>query len=241
MGEMKDPSLSPKKWPEQPGVYLMKDRAGTVLYVGKAKSLKKRLASYFRRSGPPDPKTSCLVSQVASLETRVTASEVEALLLESRLVKDLQPRYNIELKDDKSFPFLVAALKQDFPRVFLTRQPAQAGETRFGPFTDAAGLFAAFRALQAVFRFRPCTLPLAEGEKRRRRRPCLLHAVARCTGPCAGLISTLAYRQDIDDLLRFLRGERAAVLEGILGDFTAGRVTARSRPSARAGRRLPKR
>ncbi len=205
------------RFPKCPGVYLMKDRDGRVLYVGKARDLRSRVSSYFQNSadllasrGPEIAHMAALVVDIDFLECE---TEVEALLKENRLIKDIQPTYNERLKDDKSFPYLEITTGDDFPGVYVTRQPRQRGVKLFGPFTSAAGLRDAVNALQRVFRFRTCELPILAGDdKRRHFRPCLLHAINQCTAPCADLIGREAYRADVQRLMRLLKSKRSVVL-----------------------------
>ncbi len=199
--------------PEKPGVYLMKDAKGRVLYVGKAKSLKDRVSQYFQ--GPRDPKTVLWTVQVREIETLRTPSEVDALLLEARLIKDIRPKYNKERKDGKTFPFLQITVDEPFPRVEVTRDP-RPGAALYGPFTDAGALRQAVQIFQRVFRFRTCELSIdPENPKLRLQRPCLLHWIARCTAPCAGLVTSERYAQDIAALRMFVEGGREPLLRDL--------------------------
>lgn len=192
-----------------PGVYLMKDARGRVLYVGKAKCLRDRVCQYFH--GPKDPKTAAWVAQVHEIETLRTQSEVDALLLEARLIKDVRPKYNKELKDGKTFPMLQIT-DDPYPQVEVTRDP-RPGAALYGPFTDAGALRQAVQILQAVFRFRTCDLAIdPENPKLRFQRPCLLHWIDRCTAPCAGRVSPDRYAEDVAALRMFLAGEREPLL-----------------------------
>jgi excinuclease ABC subunit C len=188
--------------PTGPGVYLFKDGGGRVIYVGKAGNLRSRVSSYFR-SGSHDAKTQALISSVTSLEHVETDSDVEALLLESRLIKEYSPKYNSELKDDKSYPW-IAISREPFPRVTVTRDRNR-DCVYIGPFVGASELQRALPVLQRVFRFRTCSLGIGADTKRRRR-PCLLYYIDRCTGPCSGGIEQKDYAAQIGRLKQFLRG-----------------------------------
>jgi excinuclease ABC subunit C len=201
--------------PAVPGVYLMKDARGRVLYVGKAKSLRARLRSYFQDSlADTRGKVPSLVSQVADFEYIEADSEVDALLMEARLIKDIQPRFNENLRDSKLYPYLEITRGEDFPGVYVTRKRDDPKSRFYGPFTDARGLRQALHLLQRVFQFRTCTLEISvRDEKRRFQRPCLLHYIRRCTAPCAALVPRRNYRKQILLLQRFLEGKRKRVLQ----------------------------
>src|SRR6202035_4279179 len=179
------PGEKVKQFPAAPGVYLMKDSQGRLLYVGKAKNLRNRAGHYFLKAAIEDPRTCDLVPLIADIDFLAAESEVDALLLEARLVKDIQPRFNVDLKDDKSFPYLQIRVREDFPRVEFTRTPRRKGVKLYGPFTSAKGLRYAMRVLQRLFKFRTCSLDIREDEQRWRWfRPCLLHNINQCTAPC---------------------------------------------------------
>jgi excinuclease ABC subunit C len=198
-----------RQFPTQPGVYLMKDRAGRVIYVGKAKSLRHRASSYFHKAAASDLRTAELVREIWDIDCLVLESEVDALLAESRLVKDIQPKYNSDLKDGKSFPYLQITTHEDFPRVEVTRKPRSRGVKLYGPFTSAGSLRAAIVALQKIFQFRTCDLDINEGDERWRWfRPCLLASIRQCTAPCNLRISKEDYRQSINKLRTFLEGNK---------------------------------
>src|SRR5438067_10066239 len=176
------PAEKVKSFPPTPGVYLMKDARGVVLYVGKAKNLRNRAAHYFTTAALADHRTADLVPLIADVDYLEAESEVDALLLEARLVKDIQPRFNVELKDDKTFPYLQIRVREDFPRVEFTRTPRRRGVKLYGPFTSAKGLRAAIQVLQRIFKFRTCGLDIdAEDERWRWFRPCILHSIHQCT------------------------------------------------------------
>ncbi len=204
-------------FPKAPGVYLMKDAEGRVLYVGKAKDLRARASSYFQPSADllntRGPDIARMITQVVAVDFLETESEVDALLKESRLVKDIQPPFNAMLKDDKTFPYLEITTGDDFPGVFVTRTPRLKGSRLYGPFTSAAALRDAVNALQKAFKFRTCELDIRDGDDSRRYfRPCLLHAINQCTAPCADLISRDDYRADIARLKKLLASKRSVLL-----------------------------
>ena len=208
-----------KALPKTPGVYLMKDAAGRVIYVGKSASLRDRVGSYFLSSTKLERKKLGLLEYVVDFDFIETDSEVEALLAENRLIKDIQPRYNARLLDDKTFPYLMITVKDDFPGIFITRVP-QPDAKLWGPFTSVYALKEAVTLLQKAFKFRTCHLEILESdEKRRFFRPCLLYPIKQCTAPCAAKISKEVYREDINRLIRFLDGDKKRVLAGLDRDM----------------------
>jgi excinuclease ABC subunit C len=209
-----DPREKVRQFPPSPGVYLMKDAAGRVIYVGKAVNLRSRASSYFTRAAADDRRTADLVRAIRDIDFIATDSEVDALLMEARLVKDIQPLFNQELKDDKTFPYLELTLREDFPRVEFTRKPQPRGTKLYGPFTNAKKLRGAIAALQKIFRFRTCALDIDEGDERWKWfRPCLLASINQCTAPCNLRISKEDYRRDIERLKLFLDGKKQKLLE----------------------------
>ena len=212
-----EPPLTPRekvrRFPTTPGVYLMKDRLGRVIYVGKAVNLRSRAGSYFNSAAAGDRRIADLVPEIADIDFIATDSEVDALLLEARLVKDVQPRFNQELKDDKTFPYLQITLNEDFPRVEFTRKPKTKGVKLYGPFTSAKRLRGAIAVLQRIFRFRTCGLDIIETEEKWRWfRPCLLASINQCTAPCNLRISQADYREDIRRLRLFLDGHKQELM-----------------------------
>jgi excinuclease ABC subunit C len=204
-------------FPNTPGVYLTKDREGVVLYIGKARDLRARVSSYFQDSADllntRGPEIAHMASLVEDIDFLDCETEVDALLTESRLIKDIQPAYNELLKDDKTFPYLEIRTGEDFPGVYVTRQPRRKGVKLYGPFLSAGSLRDAVTALQKVFKFRTCELEIrADDERRRFFRPCLLHAIEQCSAPCADHISREAYAADIRRLLRFLNSKRSVLV-----------------------------
>ena len=202
--------------PKVPGVYLMKDQAGVVLYVGKASVLPNRVSSYFQASADHGHRKNTMLPLIADFDVLECEGEWEALLLESRLVKDIRPRFNERLVDDKTFPYLVVTVRDEFPGVFATRNPADdrfKGGKVFGPFTSAHALRQAVQLLQRVFKYRTCDLDIRSDDPRNRSfRPCLLHSIGQCTAPCANRVSPANYRADIDRFLRFLDSKRSQML-----------------------------
>jgi excinuclease ABC subunit C len=207
------PAEKVRQFPNTPGLYLMKDAQGRVIYIGKAKNLRARAGSYFQKTAENDPRIRDWIGEVADIDFLETESEVDALLTEARLIKDIQPRHNADLKDDKSFPYLQITTSEDFPRVNFTREPLDRGVKLFGPFPRAKSLRGAIQVLQKIFKFRTCSLDIDEDDPRWRWfRPCLLHSINQCTAPCNLRISREAYRKDINRLKLFLEGKKETVL-----------------------------
>jgi excinuclease ABC subunit C len=199
--------------PRVPGVYLMKDDKGRVIYVGKSASLRERVCSYFQASTKLEPKKAGLLDHVIDFEVIQTESEVEALLAENRLIKDIQPRYNARLLDDKTYPYLMITTDEEYPGVYITREPRKEGVKLYGPFTSVYALKEALTRLQKAFKFRTCHLDIREDDDSRRFfRPCLLYPIRQCTAPCAARISKEAYREDINRLIEFLEGDKKTLI-----------------------------
>jgi len=202
-----------KTFPQSPGVYLMKDVSGRVIYVGKAKNLRSRASSYFLKAAAVDQRTADWVGDIADIDFIPCDSEVDALLAEARLIKDIQPPHNKELKDDKSFPYLMITTRDEFPRIEVTRQPKDKGVKLYGPFTSAGALRGAVQVLQRIFKFRTCTLDITESDERWRWfRPCLLASINQCTAPCNLRIGKEDYRRDIRRLQTFLEGGKQRLM-----------------------------
>ncbi|MHC3972352.1 GIY-YIG nuclease family protein, partial [Pseudomonas aeruginosa] len=182
----------------RPGVYRMFDADAKLLYVGKAKSLKKRLASYFRKSGLA-PKTAALVARIAQVETTITANETEALLLEQTLIKEWRPPYNILLRDDKSYPFVFLSSEDEYPRLSLHRGAKKRKGRYFGPYPSAGAIRESLNLLQKAFLVRQCE----DSYFRNRTRPCLQYQIKRCKGPCVGLVSPEEYAEDVRHSVMF--------------------------------------
>lgn len=206
--------------PKTPGVYLMKDDKGRVIYVGKAASLRDRVSSYFHASTKLERKKVGLLDHVVDFETIDTDSEVEALLAENRLIKDIQPKYNARLLDDKTFPYLMITTGDEFPGVYVTREPRTKGVKLFGPFTSVYALKEAVTHLQKAFKFRTCHLDIRDNDDSRRFfRPCLLYPIHQCTAPCAAKISKDTYADDVKRLIQFLEGNKKRVVAGLEKDM----------------------
>ncbi len=211
-----------KSLPKAPGVYLMKDTEGRVIYIGKSASLRDRVASYFQASTKLEHKKSGLLEHVVDFEFIQTDSEVEALLTENRLIKDIRPRFNARLLDDKTFPYLMITTGDEFPGVYITRQPKTTGVKLYGPFTSVYALKEAMTMLQKAFKFRTCHLEISDNDDSRRFfRPCLLYPIKQCTAPCAAKISKDTYRDDITRLIKFLDGGKKGVIEQLERDMIA--------------------
>jgi len=206
-----------KDFPSGPGLYFMKGPSDQVLYIGKAKNLRSRVGSYFQQSMDPiatrGPKIAEMLNKVENVDFLETASEVEAVLAEARLIKDIRPPYNTDLVDDKTFPYLEITTSEDYPGVYITRKPRPHGTRLFGPFTSAKDLRDVLVILQKIFRFRTCKLDIHEDDRKRRFfRPCLLYSIKQCTAPCAARIDRREYKKVMTDLVRFLRSKRSTVL-----------------------------
>ncbi|HEY8747368.1 MAG TPA: excinuclease ABC subunit UvrC [Tepidisphaeraceae bacterium] len=205
-----------KALPKAPGVYLMKDAAGHVIYIGKSASLRDRVASYFQAATKLEHKKAGLRETVVDFDFIQTDSEVEALLAENRLIKDIQPKYNARLLDDKTYPYLMVTTGDEFPGVYVTREPRTKGVKLYGPFTSVYALKEAVTLLQKAFKFRTCHLEIREDDDSRRFfRPCLLYPIKQCTAPCGARISKDNYAQDITRLLQFLDGNKKGVVAGL--------------------------
>jgi len=212
--------------PATPGVYLFKDASGVVLYVGKAKTLRGRVASYFQPAADlrttRGPDIARMIEQlVEEIDWLECESEVDALLRESRLIKDIQPRFNKRERDEKTFPYLQINSREDFPRVCITREPKR-GAKLYGPFASPKDLRAALPLLQRVFRFRTCTLEISEGDDARRHfRPCILWNIKQCTAPCGARVSQEAYARQIDHLRRFLESKGTELRKELTAEMAA--------------------
>ena len=189
--------------PEKPGVYMMRDAAGKIIYVGKAVNLKNRVRSYFQQRGL-SPKTEALVARIVTFETIVTASEMEALIFECNLIKKHRPRYNISLRDDKSYPFIKVTWNEEYPRVYATRRVEKDGAKYYGPYASAGAMHETLALLKRLFPLRSCRSMDA-------RRPCLEFHINRCMAPCAGLVDAATYREMVKTVCLFLEGRSADV------------------------------
>jgi len=203
-----------RKFPQTPGVYLMKNAADVVIYVGKATNLRSRAGSYFLKAAAQEQRTASWIGEIADIDFMDCESEVDALLVESRLIKDIQPQHNKIQKDDKSFPYLQVTTYEDFPRVEVTREPASSGVKLYGPFASAGELRGAVQVLQRIFKFRTCSLDIAADDGRWKWfRPCLLASINQCTAPCNLRVSKEEYRKDIKKLQMFMAGNKKRLLK----------------------------
>ena len=200
-----------KGLPARPGVYLFKDDAGNVVYVGKAKSLRPRVRSYFRSSNH-SLKTLELVRHVHSVETIVVGSEAEALILEANLIKEHRPRFNIQLRDDKRYPYIKVTTNEPFPRVFVTRKLHADGSRYFGPYTSVGSMREALEVIKRLYTVRSCRYDLPSDTPER---PCLDYHIGRCLAPCVGLQDQDSYRAMIDEILKILDGDTEDVRKGV--------------------------
>jgi excinuclease ABC subunit C len=202
----------------------MKGPKDEVLYIGKAKNLRSRVASYFQAGSDimesRGPKIVEMLNKVAAIDYIETETEVDAMLKEARLIKDIQPAYNSDLLDDKTFPYLEITTGDDFPGVYITRKPRAKGNRLFGPFASAKDLRAVFVELQKIFKFRSCKLEIeAKNDKRRFFRPCILHSINQCVAPCGARIEKAEYKTIIRDLIKFLQSKRATVLRQLKSEM----------------------
>ncbi len=225
-------------FPKEPGVYLMKDIDGRVLYIGKAKDLRSRVSSYFQPSADllntRGPDICRMIDKVVDIDTIECDSEVDALLKEARLIKDVQPPHNAMLKDDKTFPYIEITTSDDFPGIYVTRTPRHKGSKLYGPFPSAPSIRDAVNAMQKAFKFRTCELVIKEEDETRRFfRPCILHAIKQCTAPCAAIISKEEYKKDIDRLKKFLASKRTSLIKQLKNEMEAASADQRFEEAAR--------
>jgi excinuclease ABC subunit C len=204
-----------KNLPDRPGVYLLKDRRGDVQYVGKAQSLRNRVRSYWQKHVPSGygdvHRIREAIDRVVDVEYTITDSVSEALLLENNLIKRYKPRFNVRLKDDKSYPYIKITLGEDFPRIERTRKLVNDGSRYFGPYASASSVDEAMNLVRRLFPFRTCTIDIREGE-RALQRPCLLYYIKRCQGPCIEAISKDDYRAAIAQVELFLEGRQETLV-----------------------------
>jgi excinuclease ABC subunit C len=200
-----------KDFPTQSGVYLMKNSADKIIYVGKAKNLRSRVRSYFLDSKDHSSKTKALVFNISEIEYLLTKTEVEAFLLEGSLIKKHRPKYNVRLKDDKTYPYIQLSWHDDYPRLYLSRKVKKDGSLYFGPYTSGGAVFGTIRFLNRLFKIRDCT----DHVFRSRTRPCMTHQIGRCTAPCVKLISKEDYRSDVEGAKDFLKGRSKKLIKDL--------------------------
>ncbi len=199
--------------PRSPGVYIFKDKSKKVIYVGKAVILRNRVRSYFQSGRIDDPKSRRLRTKIHDLETIVTDSEIEALILEANLIKEYKPRYNVNLKDDKSFPY-IRVTNEKFPRIFPTRRIIKDGSKYFGPYTDVGSMRSLLKTIKRIFPIRSCNLDLTEVNITARKfKVCLYYYIKKCMGPCEGLIDEEEYGQIVKNIIDFINGRDRIILE----------------------------
>ena len=207
-----------RQLPLAPGVYLMKGADGRVLYVGKADLLRHRVRSYFGSKAGLDSRIVRMTAEVADIEYIVTDTVSEAFLLECNLIKEHRPRFNIRLRDDKSYPFVKITLGEDFPRIVRTRKLSRDGSRYFGPYASASSVDETLKLLRKIFPFRTCNLEIPEG-KRVLERPCLLYYIKRCQGPCIQAIEKVEYRATIERVVDFLEGRQEGIADELRGEM----------------------
>src|SRR5215217_2374522 len=224
-----------KRLPARPGVYLFRDERGRVLYVGKAKSLRPRVRSYFQAGRGDRATIRQLPERVVDVEVIVTQSEVEALHLEQNLVKRHRPPFNVRLRDDKSFPYIAVTMEDDYPRVMFTRERHRRGVVYFGPYANAKKVRETLDVLNRVFPYRPC-----EGPQPGRHSgiPCLDYHIERCLAPCVGYVSNEDYRRVIDGVIEFLSGETRPILRELEAKMKQAAEDERFEEAARYRNRL---
>ncbi len=207
--------------PTGPGVYQHKDSEGKVLYVGKAKNLRSRVRQYFQKSRTVEPRIDSMLAKATDLEIIVTDNEVEALILEANLIKKLKPRYNVNLKDDKSYPYIVVT-KEPYPRVFVTRQIRKDGSRYFGPYTDVKNIRSALKSIRDIFPIRSCNYLIDdESIKKRKIKVCLDYHIKKCEGPCEGLVSEIQYNAMIDHVADLLHGKTESLIQKMQHEMEA--------------------
>jgi len=208
-----------KNLPEQPGVYIMKDRQKNVIYVGKAKSLRNRVRQYFQSSKNHSPKVQAMVSNISEFEYIITDSELEALILECNLIKKYKPHYNILLKDDKNYPYIKVTVNEEYPRILMTRKIEKDGAKYYGPYTSVAAVKETIEFIKKIFMIRTCNrqFPRDIGKKR----PCLNYYIRQCMAPCLGNIDKEQYRNMFKDICSFLEGKQEALIQKLTADMYA--------------------
>lgn len=206
-----------KRLPDKPGVYLMKDRRGNIIYVGKSKALKKRVSSYFQNIDAHMPKTRSLVANIKEFEYIITNSEMEALILEANLIKKHKPHFNVRLKDDKSYPYIKVTVQEDFPRVFKTRKVLNDKAKYFGPYTSVDAVNKTLDIIHKMYPIRKCKKDLSK----RHTRPCLNYHIRQCLGPCKGDVHKATYEAMIQEIIQFLNGKMDPLIKQLEQEMKA--------------------
>ncbi|HDH02153.1 MAG TPA: excinuclease ABC subunit C, partial [Nitrospirae bacterium] len=201
-----------KTVPENPGVYMFKDRKERILYIGKARNLRNRLKSYFQQSANLGPRKTAMLNRVRDFTFLVTETEVEALALEANLIKQHKPRYNVILRDDKNYPYLKLTINEEWPRLEVVRRITRDGAIYFGPYIPASSVRETLAFIRRHFNIRPCRYRLD-----RPMRPCVQYQMGRCPAPCAGLFSRDEYLKAVKEVERFLKGEKKELIEELEG------------------------
>ena len=211
--EPQGPAAKVRTFPTTCGVYLMKDAGGNVIYVGKAKNLRSRAASYFAKDAANDPRIRDWIGFIRDVDFIETADPIAAIFTEARMIKDIRPKFNKDLRDDKTFPYLQIRTREEFPRVEITRKPRRKGVRLYGPFTATKQLRIAMDLLQRLFQFRTCSLDIKLSDKKWKWfRPCLLHSIRRCTAPCNLRVSREDYRRQVKKLIFVLEGKKEKLI-----------------------------
>ena len=203
-----------KNLPSNPGIYQFFNDKGKVIYVGKANNLKNRVRSYFHEN-LASPKTEILVKKINDLELIITDNEIEALVLENNLIKKFKPRYNVNLKDDKSFPY-IKVTKEPYPRVYPTRRVIKDGSKYFGPYTDVKNMKTSLRMINEVFKIRSCKFDITqESIDKKKFKVCLDYHIKKCDGPCEGLISEINYNEMVNEVVKVLKGKTDELIKDL--------------------------
>jgi excinuclease ABC subunit C len=217
-----DPAQKVRSFPTTPGVYLMKDGGGNVVYVGKAKNLRSRASSYWNADAAKDARIRDWIGLVKDIDFISTPDDIAAMLTEARMIKDIGPKYNKALKDDKTFPYLQIRTREEYPRVEITRKPRRRGVRLYGPFTASKSLKVAVNVLQRILQFRTCKLDIKSDDDRWRWfRPCLLHSIRRCTAPCNFRVTRDEYRRQIKKLIFVLEGKTGKLIRRMRREMMA--------------------
>jgi excinuclease ABC subunit C len=218
----RDPAVKVRTFPTGPGVYLMKDAGGNIIYIGKAKNLRGRASSYFSKEAANDFRTRDWVGLIKDVDYIETADPIAAIFTEARMIKDIRPKFNIDLRDDKTFPYLQIRTREEYPRIEITRKPRRKGVRLYGPFASTKHLRFAVDLLQRLFQFRSCSLDIKSSDQRWKWfRPCLLHSIRRCTAPCNFRVSRDEYRLQVKKLIFVLEGKKDKLIRRMKKEMQA--------------------